>query len=435
MMKKIFCILLCLVIVLTSFPLSTSAEAYSQEDALTSPNIAVYNTEKERFVYLRNADERIQPSSTAKLMTGILALEYFEGRLDTKITVPKAALRGLQGTSVLNLKAEEEISAKDLIYAMLVAGMNDAANVLAIEIAGSTLEFAKYMTEKARALGAGQTNYSNPTGFDDITAYTTAADTALIAAYAYQNKLLMEIVSTRAYTVSATNMHEAVTVYTRNSLLTPQSDYYYKNAKGMLSGYTDVGGYAVIAAASHGTYPYVCVAMGAPSLTTGAVHAYTDTKNLLSWASGNFLERKILDASKIMAELPVLAGKQDHVLIVPGETIYAFLDADADLSSVTYSVELDYETLTAPVQKGAIVGYLLAVLDGEPIGGAHLVTKTDIRQDKGDAFLLGLKNIVTHPVFIILLILFLILTAFFIYRKYFYPRKPIRSHKKDRSNS
>ncbi len=434
-MKKILVICLCSLLLVTMLPLSVLAAPYEEEDALASPYIAVYNAETDIFVYTKGAEKKILPASTAKIMTGILALEHFEGRLDTKVTVTTPALRGLEGSAVLNLKAGEEIAVRDLLYAMLVAGMNDAANVLAIEVSGSILSFVSLMNEKAKELGAEQTLYLNPTGFDTASAYTTAADTARIAAYAYQNKTFMAMCSARAYTVPATNMHGAVTVYTRNSLLTTQSEYYYKNAEGISSGYTETGGYAVVTASSQGAYPYICVAMGAGKNEAGKIGAYQDVKKLLSWAGNTFLERKLLDPSRILAELPVLAGKQDHVLIVPQTTVYSFLDVDIDLSKVTYSVELDYEELTAPVKKDAIVGSILVILDGEPIGTTHLVTKTEVRKSASGAFLLTLKRIVTHPGFILFVILLLLLSAFFIYRKYFYIGKPRGHHKNDRKLS
>ena len=418
-MKKAFFRLICLVFAVFLLPLTIFAKPYENEDGLASPHVAVYNAEKDIFVYTRDAEKKILPGSTAKIMTGILALEYFEGRLDTKVTVTTAALRGLEGSAVLNLKSGEEIPVCDLLYAMLVAGMNDAANVLAIEVAGSIQDFVTLMNRKAKELGAENTLYLNPTGFDTAAAYTTAADTARVAAYAYKNKIFMEMCSARAYTVSATNMHSAVTVYTRNSLLTTQSEYYYKYAEGMSSGYTDIGGYSIVSASFQGAYPYVCVAMGSQKDTAGNIGGYTDAKKLLSWVGNNYLERKILDKSKIVAELTVLAGKSDHVLVVPDNTVYSFLDVDLDLSKVTYVVDLEYESLKAPVQKGAIVGSIIVVLDGEPIGSTHLVTKTAVRKSAFGAFLLGLKAFFTHPIVIIVMILALSFMAFLLYKKYF----------------
>ena len=118
-------------------PMTLHAQDYQNEDSLTSTNVAVFNTDKGFLVYGKSEHEKIAPGSSTKIMTAILALEYFEGRLDTVLTVTAGALRGLEGSAVLSLKADEQITVIDLIHATLVAGMNDAANVLAIAIGGS----------------------------------------------------------------------------------------------------------------------------------------------------------------------------------------------------------------------------------------------------------------------------------------------------------
>ena len=225
------------------------AQDYQNEDSLTSTNVAVFNTDKGFLVYGKSEHEKIAPGSSTKIMTAILALEYFEGRLDTVLTVTAGALRGLEGSAVLSLKADEQITVIDLIHATLVAGMNDAANVLAIAIGGSITGFTALMNSKAKELGAFNTMYLNATGLTS-SSYTTAYDIAKIAAYAYENTLFMEICSKRAYQVSATNLHDAVTIYTKNSFLTPQSDYYYKYAEGFCTSYSNADGAQLVSATS-----------------------------------------------------------------------------------------------------------------------------------------------------------------------------------------
>lgn len=419
MKRKFFALLFALIFILIqALPFAVSAEEYDNEENLSSKYAAVYNTKTGSFVYTLNAEEKTEPASTAKIITAIIALEYFEGELDTVVTVTSAALKGLEGSSVLNLKSGEEIPVIDLIYATLIAGMNDAANALAIAISGSILNFVTLMNDKAEEIGAENTLYLNPTGLSS-SAYTTAEDTAIIAAYAYENKLFMEICNTRAYQVTETNKNPAVTIYTRNALLTPQSDYFWTYAEGMSYGYTETGGYAVVSAASYGTYPYICVAMGSEKDTSGTIGGYLDIKSLLSWASNNFAERKVLDKSKILCELPVRAGDDvGHVLIVPSEAVYAFLDVDIDLSRITLSEELRYNSLTAPVEKGTVVGTVTISLDGNPIGYTELITKTSVRRSALGSFLLTLESIVTNKFFIIFVMILVIAAIVFFTAKY-----------------
>jgi D-alanyl-D-alanine carboxypeptidase (penicillin-binding protein 5/6) len=393
------------------------AKDYENEDTLTSTNVAVFNMDKGLLVYGKSEHEKVAPGSSAKIMTAILALELFESNPDTILTVPASALRGLEGSAVLSLKADEQISAIDLIHATLIAGMNDAANTLAIAIGGSIAGFTALMNNKAKELGAINTMYANATGLTS-TSYTTAYDVAKIAAYAYENALFMEICSKRAYQVAATNLHEAVTIYTKNSFLTPQSDYYYKYAEGICTSYSNTDGAQLVSATSNGNYAYVCVAFGSMKDENGTIPGYSEVKSLLSWASSNFGEKKVLDKSQIICELPVRAGKDvAHVLVVPYQSVYAFLDKDTDLSKITLSKQLYYERLDAPVQKGDCVGTLTIILDGVPIGTTSLIAKSTVRQSASGKLLLFLEAIVTSKIFLIAALIALPILAFYSYRR------------------
>ena len=401
MKRKLAILLSIFSLILIFSPLSVHAKDYDKEDTLSSKSIVVYNIDLGVSVYRKDHHEKFSPGSTAKIMTALLALEHFENRLDTLLTVPVSALRGLEGSAVLSLKEGEEISVLDLIHATLIAGMNDAANTLALAIGGNMKNFTDLMNSKAQELGAFDTCYLNATGLSS-SGYTTAYDTARIAAYAYENDLFMEISSKRFYTVAETNLHPAVTIYTRNSFLTPKSEYYYRYAEGISTGYSSEEGAQLVCAASHGNYAYVCVAFGSPKNADGTIGGYSDVKNLLSWSSGNFAELKILDRSQIICEMPVRAGKNvAHVLVIPYKSVYAFLDKDTDLSKITLSEQLYYEKLDAPVQKGDCVGFVTILLDGIPIETAPLIAKSNIRRSTSGALMLTLEKIVTNPIFLI----------------------------------
>ena len=118
------------------------------------------------------------------------------------------------------------VTIDSMIRALLVNGANDAAYVLAHTISGSTEEFVTLMNTKAKELGAHHTYYTNPTGMHDENMYSTAADTAQIAKYAYSLELFMEATSSVRYVMPATNRSEARTLHNRNCLL---SVYYDKN--------------------------------------------------------------------------------------------------------------------------------------------------------------------------------------------------------------
>ncbi len=419
MKRKIIAFLFLSLCLFSAFaPLTVNAKDY--ETSLTSGNVAVFNTEKGILVYGKEEHKKVAPGSAVKIMTAILALEHYKDRLDTLVTVPSGALRGLEGSAVLNLKAEEQISVSDLIHATLIAGMNDAANTLAFAIGGTMAGFVKLMNAKAMELGAFNTVYVNATGLTSAAvSYTTAYDTAKIAAYAYENSLFMEICSKRTHLVPQTNLHDPVTIYTKNSFLTPKSEYYYQHAEGICTSYSNSDGAQLVCASSNGNYAYICVAFGSKKDEGGTIAGYAEVKSLLTWASANFAEQKVLDKSQIICELPVRAGKDvAHVLVVPYQSVYAFLDRDTDLTKIKLSEQLYYERLDAPVQKGDCVGMLTILLDGMPVGTTPLIAKSSVRQSSFGQLLLFAEATVKSKFFIISTLISLPITGFKIYSKF-----------------
>ena len=77
---------------------------------------------------------------------------------------------------------------------MMVSG-NDAATAVAEHIAGTASEYVDMMNELAEEIGMTSSHFENVHGKDSDGHYTTAADMALLARYAYQNEEFMEIVN------------------------------------------------------------------------------------------------------------------------------------------------------------------------------------------------------------------------------------------------
>ena len=149
----------------------------------------LYSFANNRVLYEYNPEKRVYPTSTVKIMTGLLALEHFAGALDTEVTVTKEMLSKVKGNKLSpSLTAGEVVTVEQMLYGCLVGGANDAAYVLAYATSGNVESFITDMNAKAALIGAYSTKYTNPTGMHDDAMYTTARDTAQIAIYAQKNE-------------------------------------------------------------------------------------------------------------------------------------------------------------------------------------------------------------------------------------------------------
>ena len=370
------------------FSFTSSAKTYDESN-INSKYAVVYNIENDMFVFEKNANEHISPAGLAKIMTAIIALEHYKN-IERDITVTSNALSGLEGTGVLGLLNSEKISAKDLIYTMLVGGCNDSANVLAYDISGNIASFSEKMNKKAQEIGLSDTVFKNPTGLDVPGAYTTVKDAVKLVSYAIKNDIFKNAANTTKYTVEDTNKHSSRTVYTKNYFLSKQTQsiYYWKEADGISMSYTDSFGYMLISSLSEYSLSYICVCSGATRNANGRIYAYDDVKNLLTWAVKEYKTTKVLDESKIFGEIKVtLSDTTDHVSVVPGSSLYAFLPHDTDIENeIKYKYEIYEKELEAPIEKGKTVGKIDVYRNETKIASCDLVTKTNAARSSFLAF-------------------------------------------------
>jgi serine-type D-Ala-D-Ala carboxypeptidase (penicillin-binding protein 5/6) len=153
--------------------------------------------EMDSFTVLAGKDyhRQLPPASTVKVLTSIIALEKLrEG--DT--VVPTRKVLALPN-SKLNLIPGRSYRAGDLITGALVKSGNDAAFALSEAVAGSEERFAHLMNQKAREIGAEQSNFQNASGLFAAGQHTTCWDLALIFRYALDNPRFREMIQTKYF--------------------------------------------------------------------------------------------------------------------------------------------------------------------------------------------------------------------------------------------
>jgi D-alanyl-D-alanine carboxypeptidase (penicillin-binding protein 5/6) len=148
-------------------------------------------------LYEKNPEARYLPASTTKIVTALVAMEYFP--TDMVITVDGLRVDGQN----MGLVTGEKITAGDLIEALLVYSANDAAEILAENYPDGRDAFISAMNKKAVEYHLENTNFENPTGFDGESHYMTAEDLVRIAMIAMKNPKFAEIVSKDAVLVES----------------------------------------------------------------------------------------------------------------------------------------------------------------------------------------------------------------------------------------
>ncbi len=400
MKKRIGLFLGFTILIMTLCTLSVGAQE-DMPDLSGVQNVYVYNLENDKVLYSKNETDRIYPASTAKIMTGVMAVEFYKDKYAELVTVTEEALGDYKGKNI-KLRAGEMVSVENLIYAVIVGGANDAANVLAYEMSGAHDIFVDNMNYKALELGMKNTNYTNPYGYSDSEMYTTAEDTAILAKYAYLIKDYMDICSVARYVFAETNMSKTRYIYNSNYLIATNVETKYRNkaVEGMNAGSTVEGGHVVVTSVNKEGVTNIFVLMGG-SYDDENVYSYIAANELIDWAYESFEYKKILDSGEMVCEMDVnLSGQVDYVVLSPAKSVEHFLPSSIDIEKdIVRKVEFFEDSLDAPIQEGYVAGKITLMYEGEVISEVDLITKNSVERNGFLYVLARIKDFTKSPKF------------------------------------
>lgn len=431
--RPVLALLLAAVFLLLALPIGAAEEADDGAMPVIDHCIGayLYNFENDEVLFSVGTDERVYPTSTVKLMTGIVAIEELGDDLSRQVTITGEMLSKVAGNNV-GLMVGEVVTVEQLLYAMLVNSANDAAMVLAYAAGGSVEAFVDKMNEKANTLGAYKTYYANPTGMHNDAMVTTVADTAIIAKYAYTLPLFMEIVSTPKYVMEATNLSDYRNIYNRNCLLSKyyNVNYPYPRATGMNAGATTQGGYAICATAEESStgLSYLAIVMGADEVD-GAIYSYVNAIKLFEWAFRNYDYIEVLSADRIICELPVrLSSTLDYVTLVPSETIEVYLPTTVNVErDIRYSYNTYEDAMDAPIATGEEAGTITVLMGDRILGSCTLVTTSSVARSEFLYFLARVRQFSQSRFFIATVVSAVVLSVVYVLLKAHWREKHIRS--------
>lgn len=418
MKKTVFSLFLTVIILINCLP---GAHAFKPTNFDISAEAALLvSLDTGNILYSKNADEKMYPASLTKIMTCVLIIENTTDFDNENITVSEHSLKILEGTdsSVAGLKAGEQLTPRQLLYCLMMSSGNDSANVAAEHYGGSIEKFVDMMNAKAEQLGMNSTHYVNAHGLHDENHYTTASDMYKLTMHAMSLPLFMEIVSVSRYTMPATNKSPQKTLVTTNYLQDPTTQYYYRYAKGIKTGYTDPAGRCLISTASKNGYNYMCILMKCPvrdEKGNRIRQEFGDSKNLYEWAFNNFEYKSVIDPNVPLGEIQVdLAWNKDYVSLLPESEFSAIMPKQADGSTIKIELSKNADKIDAPVEKGTVLGEAKLIYAGEEIGTINVVAAETIELSKTLLFLRYAKNIANSFWFKIALAGLLVLVVIFI---------------------
>ena len=368
-MKKHILLLLCMLIILSNM-MPISANAASPPN-VAAPTAILIDAKTGRVLYEKNCDEKRYPASTTKIMTCILALEL--GKLDDIVTIGTNPQKIERGSSQVYLIPEEQVKFEDLVYALMLSSANDAAIAIAEHIAGSVEEFAVLMNNKAKELGANNTNFVNPSGLHHNDHYSTARDLSTIAKYAMNNSMFREFVSTVRHTIPATNKQpERDYIVTSNKLIWKTSKYRYENATGIKTGYTSKAQSCLVSGAKKDNTELIAVFLGSQ-----AKACYTDSVALFEFGFSTYKSVDLLRRDQIVDTLTLNSPQKKVNLLASSDLSCSLTEEEA--ASIKAEVTIK-ENLGLPIAQGDVLGSVAYSIADYEIGKVDLVAAEDVEK-------------------------------------------------------
>lgn len=412
----IFTIIFILIIMpITILATDINTNDYNPDNITTnSPSVILMDAKTGKILYSKNAFEQRYPASTTKLITAILTLENC--KLTDIATVSHDAIFNVPvGYSHASLQEGERLTIEQLLNVLLIPSANDAAFVLSEHIAGSVDNFSEMMNNKAKEIGCLNTHFVNPNGIHDKDHYSTAYDLALIGKYAMQFDDIMRIAMVNQYTLPKTNKYdkEDRIFNATNGLITKNDEYYYPEATGLKTGYTDKSGYCIVTTAKKGDVELLEVVLGSDNIKD----RYEDCINLFDYGFDNYSYKNLINANDVVDSLEIEGATKEtkSLNIVAKDGINVLVKNNISNDEIKKTVEIN-ENLDAPIEQNAVIGKLSYEVDGE-IYSTDLLASNSVVASNFETIL--------FRALLIFLILFLLVVILKTINK---PRKPRNSN-------
>lgn len=315
--------------------------------AISAECAILIDGETGRVLYEKQAEEKSLIASTTKIMTALVICE--QTNVLDRVKIPKEAV-GIEGSSMY-LKEGEVLTVQELLYGLMLQSGNDAAVALAIYCGGTVEGFTELMNDKAHRLGMTQSHFANPNGLDSPGNYSTARDMGILTAYAMQNPIFAQTVSTKTITIGERCLRN------HNKLL-----WQLEGANGVKTGYTKAAGRILISSVTRMGRQLIAVTFNAPD-------DWQDHKTLIEDGFSRFTVQQLVRQGQTLGQLELAGGQETSVDLIAAEDFSYSL---AQGERVTISLP-EAGFAYAPVAEGQEAGFAHILVDGTAVAKVPLV--------------------------------------------------------------
>lgn len=347
---------------------SYAATVLTTPPELNNKSYVLMDYETGQILASKNENEHLAPASMTKMMTSyIIEQKLLKGELTEGEQVrmnESAWCRGSSSESCMYVPLNGTATVLEMLRGIIVQSGNDASKAMAEHVAGNEGTFAHMMNQEAKRLGMVNTHFMNSTGLPAEGHYSSAKDMAILAQHIIKDSSkYYPIYSEKEFTFNGIKQGN------RNALL-----YTDPSVDGLKTGHTSEAGYCLTTSSKRGPMRLISVIFGTNSVNERA----SQTRTLLAWGFSNFETVNVQPANQVLAKAKVWFGKENEVQIGLAENFNVTMPkGQADKIKTQLVVQ---PKLNAPLQKGQVVGKLVATLDGKVIAEKPLVALKPVEE-------------------------------------------------------
>ena len=316
-----------------------------------------------RILAESGADERIEPASITKVMTGYVAADQIAKgfvSLEDEVFISEECWR--KGGSKMFIREGTRVLLSDLIKGMVIQSGNDASCAIAEHVAVSEEGFVDLMQLYAKELGMENTQFKNVSGWPDPEHFSSARDLALLT-----KTLIDKFPDHYSLYKEKYFTYNEIKQRNRNSLL-----WQDETVDGVKTGHTESAGFCLVSSGVRNDTRLIAVTLR--SSTEKA--RLTDNRRLLDYGFRYYRTKRVLETQSVLINEQVWGGEDEAVNLSSSEDLFLTL-SPRDFPRVEPRIELN-DYLQAPIAKGQVVGKVDLILDGDSLASVDLIAMQDV---------------------------------------------------------
>lgn len=345
--------------ILTFFLIITPIFATAFE--ATAPYAIILDYETGKFIYSKNGDSRMPPSSMSKLMSLYVIfnkLKSGEINLNDEVSISSKSWHA-EGSRMF-LEVGQKVKIMDLIRGIIVQSGNDACIALAEHISGSEEQFVELMNQEALQMGLKDSHFTNSTGLPAKEHFMTAHDLAILGARIISDfENFYKLFSEKDFTFN--NIFQ----------LNRNYELGLNGVDGIKTGHSNAIGYGIIISAKKDSKRLIAVVNGLPS----EKERLNAAKILLNYGFDSFKRLNIADSKVPLTQIELYDNTKINAISLTD--IKLILPNATNLNELKVLIQKPSH-LSAPLQAFQKVANLEIYLNNELYESFDLVIETDV---------------------------------------------------------